>query len=74
MKVTDSLQSTITGPENNVLAISNILFVADDEDSNFVNSWSVVLPVVLFGICNDANRKISQMNLTQDFMGMEKNF
>ena len=74
MKVTDSLQSTVTGPENNVLAISNILFVADDEDSNFVNSWSVVPPVVLFGICNDANRKISQMNLTQDFMGMEENF
>ena len=74
MKVTDSLQPTVTGPENNVLAISNILFVADDEDSNFVNSWSVVPPVVLFRICNDANCKISQMNLTQDFMGMEENF
>ena len=74
MKVTDSLQSTVTGPEDDVSAISNVLFIANNEDSNFINSRSVVPPVVLFGICNDVNHKISQMNVTQDFTGMEENF
>jgi hypothetical protein len=74
MKVTDSLQSTVMGAEDDVLAISNILFIADDENSNFINSQSVVPLVVFFRNCNDVNHKISQMNLMQDITGIEENF
>ena len=49
------------------------MVVANDDDSNFIDSWGVVSTLVLFRIGDDANSEITETLLSKNVARVKEN-
>ena len=49
------------------------MVIANDDDSDFVDGWGVVLTLVLFRIGDDANSEITKMLLSKNVAHVKEN-